>query len=202
MTTILTNNIISNLTSSYYIDTSIELNNTNVYQVDIKTIVSNAKTDKRFHKLLSLCIKYDIHLFNQYRDACTLLSISNLIYQTNQKQKLLTLELSEKIREITSSDQSIHNEWLVNIDTIYIQYKKKFKDLELILYDLKNLYTDVSLIKICCIEQIHNITSNLENVEQNSNTPSSSNISLTSKNIIETNKKKEKVSKYIAVYSN
>jgi hypothetical protein len=202
MTTILTNNIISNLTSSYYIDTSIELNNTNVYQVDIKTIVSNAKTDKRFHKLLSLCIKYDIHLFNQYRDACTLLSINNLIYQTNQKQKLLTLELSEKIREITSSDQSIHNEWLINIDTIYIQYKKKFKDLELILYDLKNLYTDVSLIKICCIEQIHNITSNLENVEQNSNTPSSSNISLTTKNIIETNKKKEKVSKYIAVYSN
>ena len=37
-------------------------NNTNC-QVDIQTIVQNAKNDKRLFKLLNLCIKYNIHIF-------------------------------------------------------------------------------------------------------------------------------------------
>jgi len=175
MTNNLTNNIITNLTLICS-DSNDELK----YQIDLKTIVANAKNDKTFHKLLSICIKYDIHLFNQSKNICSLLSINNLLNQINNKQKILTFNLSNELKNINS-------EWLVNIDNIYNIYKKKLKDLELISYILKNIFNDNLLQKLCCFN-------NLDNSSDNTLSPNQ-------KDTID-KKKKENIGKYIAVYSN
>lgn len=170
----LTNNIITNLTLINS-DSNIEYIN----QIDLNTIVCNAKNDKTFHKLLTICIKYDIHLFNQSKDICSLMSIDNLLNQINNKQKILTSNLSNELKNINS-------EWLVNIDNIYNIYKKKLKDLEFISYILKNIFNDNLLQKLCCF--------NNENSSDNTQSP-------IQKDTID-KKKKENISKYIAVYSN
>jgi hypothetical protein len=254
----LTNSMISILTTVKQYD---DINKNDkyidpIFQVDIKTIVTNAKNDKRFHKLLSLCIKYDIHLFNQYNDVCTLLSIDNLLLQANEKQKFLTKELSEKINEISKNGPV--NTWLLDIENTYTQYKKIFKEIEIIDYVLKNIYNDKQLEELCCIKNTNNIssqnnTTNLSNtispntnltntnltntnltnttttntISPNTNLTNtiSPNTNLTNTNLINTNltntnltntnssnstnkvknserNKKEKLSKYIAVYSN
>jgi hypothetical protein len=177
MTSNLTNNIISNLTLINS-DNNNEINN----QIDLKTIVNNAKNDKTFHKLLIICIKYDIHLFNQSKNNYSLLTIDNLLEQINNKQNIFILELSNEIK-------NINNEWLINIDNFYNIYKKKLKDLELISYILKNIFNNNLLQKLCCI-------SNTDNSTENILSPIQKDITLIDK------KKKENISKYIAVYSN
>ena len=182
----LTNNMIICLTTTKTsennnIENQSHINDANdINQVNIDTIITNAKNDKRFHKLLTLCIKYDIHIFNQCNNVCTLLDIDNLLTQSNEKQKKLAIELSTKILEISSDGPS--NDWLIDIENIYIQYRKKFKDIEIIIYVLKNIFNDNSLQSLCCI----------------SNSMSNSNSSSNSKQIY----KKKDISKYIAVYSN
>lgn len=171
----LTNNIITNLTL---------VNNDNCdefkYQIDLNTIIYNAKNDKTFHKLLTTCIKYDIHLFNQSSNICSLLTIDNLLNQINNKQQILTSNLSNELKNINS-------DWLVNIDNIYNIYKKKLKDLELIIYILKNFFNNNLLHKLCCIN-------NLDNSSDNTHSPNQKDIT--------DKKKKENINKYIAVYSN
>ena len=171
----LTNNMIVCLTTK-----SIETDTLDDHlQVDIDTIISNAKNDKRFHKLLTLCIKYDIHIFNQSNNICTILDINNLLIQSEDKQKKLTVELSEKIFKISNNGPI--NDWLVDIENIYIEYRKKFKDIQIIIYVLKNIFNDNLLQTLCCI------------------TNSSSSNNYTNKQI---NVKKKDISKYIAVYTN
>lgn len=119
-----------------------------IYNIDIKVIISNAKTDKIFHKLLNLCIKYDIQLFYQNENACVLNEINHLLYQCDIKQKEIIEDLSKKINEISVSGPL--NTWLLDIDKIYNEYKKKLKDIEIILYILKNTYNDKLLINMCC----------------------------------------------------
>jgi len=158
-------------------------------QVDIKTIISNAKMDKKFHKLLSLCIKYDIHLFNQIDDVCTLFSVENLIEQSNNKQRSLTEELAKKIELISKNGPT--NTWLLDIDNLYIHYKKQLKDMEIIDYVLKNIYNDdKTLEQLCCTKHILSSSSN----DSQTNIPIKQND--------KTKSKKETQSKYIAVYSN
>ena len=173
--------MISNLTNNMIICLTTTKNDQNENsdqdnnQVNMDTIITNAKNDKRFHKLLTLCIKYDIHIFNQCNNVCTILDIDNLLLQSNEKQKKLTIELSTKILEISSNGPS--NDWLIDIENIYIQYRKKFKDIEIIIYILKNIFNNELLRVLCCVS--HNSTSS--NSKQ-----------INIKNI----------SKYIAVYSN
>ena len=182
----LTNNMIVYLTTTKTRNNEDQLNVNHindvndVNQVNIDTIITNAKNDKRFHKLLTLCIKYDIHIFNQCNNVCTILDIDNLLTQSNEKQKNLAIELSTKILEISSNGPS--NDWLIDIENIYIQYRKKFKDIEIIIYVLKNIFNDNLLQSLCCI----------------SNCMSNSGSSSNSKQIY----KKKNISKYIAVYSN
>jgi hypothetical protein len=229
----LTNSMISILTSVKQCEDQNKntKNIESIYQVDIKTIVTNAKNDKRFHKLLSLCIKYDIHLFNQYNDVQTLLSIENLLLQATKKQRDLTKELSEKINEISKNGPN--NTWLLDIDNTYAQYRKLFKEIEIIDYVLKNIYNDKQLEELCCIKNInqqsssntspnYNITTSTNittpkpipipisiptltndfNIINDTNITNTINISNTSKIKNLEKNKKEKLSKYIAVYSN
>ena len=163
----------------------------NELKVDMDTILMNAKNDKRFYKLLNLCIKYDIHLFNQHNNNCILLKIEQLLYQTCQKQKNLINELSSKISNINININN--NSLIVTIENIYCQYKKKFKDIDIINYILDNIYDDSSLQILCCISLKNNLSSS-------SSLSPSSNKTKTKvlNNILETGKKE----KYIAVYSN
>ena len=248
-------NIINSLSIIRNNDLIIDVNNNNInnnsinddvisYQVDIKTIIANAKSDKRFYKLLNLCIKYDIHLFNQYNDLSTLVKIENLLSQCDKKQTELTKQLSEKIMDISNTGPSVS--WLVDIENINTQFKKKFKEIEIIIYILKNIYDDEILKKLCCIEIINKnnnstktdsntspsqsssnnnglnngpTNNELNNNEQNNNSSvgttskskSSTNKSTTSKSKSTTSKsttskskidKIDKISKYIAIYSN
>jgi hypothetical protein len=163
----LTNNMIVCLTTTKSLD-----NSECQTQVDINTIIYNARNDKRFHKLLTLCIKYDIHIFNQCNNVCTILDINNILSQSNEKQKTLASELSIKILEISKNGPN--NDWLIDIEYTYIQYRKKFKDIEIIIYVLKNIFNDNLLQSLCCT---------------------------TISNVKYINKKKD-ISKYIAVYSN
>lgn len=173
--------MISNLTNNMIVCLTTKSNDTDSIdeqlQVDINTIISNAKNDKRFHKLLTLCIKYDIHIFNQTNNTCTILDIENLLTQSENKQKQLTIELSEKILKLGNDGPT--NDWLVDIENIYIEYRKKFKDIQIIIYVLKNIFNDNLLQTLCCI----------------------TNSSSTSKQLSNSNKKKD-ISKYIAVYTN
>jgi len=218
----LTNSMIINLTSVKPCEDQIKNDKytESIYQVDIKMIVTNAKNDKRFHKLLSLCIKYDIHLFNQYNDVCTLLSVENLLLQANEKQRELTRELSEKINEISKNGPT--NTWLLDIDNIYAHYRKLFKEIEIIDYVLKNMYNDKQLEDLCCIKNNNQSSSNTSpnyNISTSINTTNTSNTNIETSpndlgitnttNTTNTTKvknleknKKEKLSKYIAVYSN
>lgn len=217
----LPNNIISSLTIINNNDLNYDVNTNNlIYQVDIKTIVDHAKSDKRFYKLLNLCIKYDIHLFNQYNDTSSLVTIDQLLIQVDKKQAELTKQLSEKLMEISLKGPS--DSWLVDIENINSQFKKKFKEMEIIMYILKHIYDDETLKKMCCIEVKQNNLSNqnsspglsssiavTQNSSTNINTNSTLGIGITGKSKNTNEKKqninksdKEKTSKYIAVYSN
>jgi hypothetical protein len=177
-------NIINSLSIIRNNDLIIDVNNNNInnnsinddvisYQVDIKTIIANAKSDKRFYKLLNLCIKYDIHLFNQYNDLSTLVKIENLLSQCDKKQTELTKQLSEKIMEISNTGPSVS--WLVDIENINTQFKKKFKEIEIIIYILKNIYDDEILKKLCCIEIINKNNNSTKTDSNTSPSQSSSN---------------------------
>lgn len=182
-------------------------NNTN-YQVDIQTIVQNAKNDKRLFKLLNLCIKYNIHIFDQQSDSCTLLAITNLVEQSNEKLRELSKDLSKKINELSD----VSNNLYIDIDNVYNQYNKKCKDIELIIYILKNIFDDSSLKNLCCIKQ-NTTSSSINSIKKHSEKSDSQD-----KSIIDENEKtqpqnketkrarrkseKDKISKYIAIYSN
>ena len=202
----LTNNMISSLT---YMSNNLASNNDSpteyVNKVDIKTIVSNAKKDKRFYKLLNLCIKHGIHLFNQYNEICTLLSNDNLIKQAEDKQRQISIEFSISVANISNKNDP--GNLLADIETIYTGYKKKFKEIEVIIYILKNTYDDVAFEDLCCVKtNINQInTSSNSSISPSNMTSSQTTISATVKTkSSETNKKikKEKLSKYIAIYSN
>jgi hypothetical protein len=160
--------------------------------VDIKTILANAKNDKRFHKLLVLCIKYNIHIFNYHNNTCSLLSVNEILLKCDNKQKILTKELADKIMNIYITGSQ--NGWLVDIENIYIQFKKKFKEINVIVYLLKNIYDDQTLEKLCLSndEQLKKIRSDkkeklcLLKVEQ----------------LKKLRSDKNKTSKYIDIYSN
>ncbi len=186
MTSNLTNNMINCLTVNS--TKSNVKNNKDVVHVDMQMIITNARSDRRFHKLLGLCIKHNIHIFNQSDNVCTILSVDDLLRQCNERQKKLTKELSEKIAAI--SDTGITNDWLIDIDNVYIQYKKKFKEIEIIIYVLKNIFDDNILEKLCCVQKDDTDTQDLR-------------VSKEECNISDGNKKnkKEKISKYIAIYS-
>lgn len=185
-----TNNIINSLT--FIADNNND--DENIAKVDINKIVVNAKNDKRFHKLLTLCIKYDIHLFNQYNDMCTMLSVNNLIEQTNMKKKKLISDLSDNIIKINNNANNNNlNELFIDIDNSYTLLKKKYKELEIIFYVLTNVYTDVILENLCCI-----ITS----VGSSSQNNSSIENSKIKKNKEEKCKEEKDKDKYIAIYSN
>ena len=128
-----------------------------IYNIDIKIIILNSKTDKIFHKLLNLCIKYDIQLFNQTNNNCILYEIKNLLIQCEIKQKNIIDELSNKINELKIKGPS--NTWLLDVDKIYTEYKKKLKDIEIIIYILKNSYDDKILMNMCCSKITNSSTS-------------------------------------------
>lgn len=188
MTSNLTNNMINYLTTN---NVNIDANNIkDIAHVDMQMIITNARSDRRFHKLLGLCIRHNIHIFNQSNEVCTILSVDDLLQQCNEQQKKLTKELSEKIAVI--SDTGTTNDWLIDIDNVYMQYKKKFKEIEIIIYVLKNIFNDNMLEKLCCIQKDDTDTQELRVSKEERNTSDGNN----KKN------KKEKISKYIAIYSN
>jgi hypothetical protein len=206
------NNIMNSLTKVDQIKNS-ETNKLQIsndlllYLVDVKKIIESAKSDKRFYKLLNLCIKYDIHLFNQYNESSSLLQIEQLLIQTNKKQSEMARELSEKIMNISINGPI--DSWLIDIENINSEYKKKFKDVEIIIYMLKNIYDDESLKTMCCIEtKKQETTTNSSpylSSSVNANILNVNTSNTTSKSKTLNNEKKsgkEKISKYIAVYSN
>jgi hypothetical protein len=181
-------------------------NNVLLYLVDVKKIIESAKNDKRFYKLLNLCIKYDVHLFNQYNESSSLLQIEQLLIQTNKKQSEMAKELSEKIMNISINGPV--DSGLIDIEIINSEYKKKFKDVEIIVYMLKNIYDDDSLKTMCCVETKKETTTNSSpylSSSVNTNILTVNTLNTTSKSKSSVNEKKnmkEKNSKYIAVYSN
>ena len=206
----LTNNMISSLTC---MSNNLASNNDSpteyINKVDIKTIVSNAKKDKRFYKLLNLCIKHGIHLFNQYNEICTLLSNDNLIKQAEDRQRQLSIDFSNSVANISIKNDS--GNLLADIETIYTGYKKKFKEIEVIIYILKNTYDDIAFEDLCCIKTNINLinTSSNSSISPSNITSSQTTLETLSTTVktksSETNKKinkKEKLSKYIAIYSN
>lgn len=189
MSSCLTNNMIIGLTSIQNNENTVyHFNDEECYEVDIKTIITNAKKDKRFHKLLGLCIKYDIYLFNQFNDVCTLVDINNLLNQCDKKQQYLVKELGINISNLSNKQTS--NTWFVDIDNIYIEYKKKFKDIEIIVYLLKNTFNDELLKELCCVKNTNNNSSSVSQSISNGKTKKT-----------KVSDKNEKT-KYIAVYSN
>ena len=226
MSSNLTNNMITSLTNiSNNISSNNGIQNEYINRVDIKTIVSNAKKDKRFYKLLNLCIKHGIHLFNQYHEICTLLSNDNLIKQAEQKQRQLSIDFSTVVSDISNNNEP--SKLLVDIETSYNDYKKKFKEIEVIIYVLKNTYDDTAFEELCCIKTNINTNNNSSSntsispsvisssqtqqaINEQTHTVSTNSIVINSldQSIVskasETKKmtKKEKMSKYIAVYSN
>lgn len=150
----------------------------NENEIDIKILVSNAKIDKRFNKLLNLCIKYDIQLLNQNNNVCYLYKIDYLLNQCNQKQNQLLQKLINKINNINSNEN--FKEKYLNIEYYYNNFKKEIKDLDIIIYILKNSYDDNSLSYICNNQIINNNSSSSSSIKE----------------------KQINSSKYIAVYSN
>jgi hypothetical protein len=106
-----------------------------------------------------------------------------MLSQCDLKQKTLTIELAEKIADIGKNGTK--NGWLIDIDTIHTEYTKKFKEIEIIIFCLKNKFNDETLENLCCLQQTK-IEKDKQSVKQD-------------KDKIE---KKEKISKYIAIYSN
>lgn len=202
MTNNLRNNMLTSLTSIFNNEIDEIKNKDNIIsdtliynnelKVDMETILMNAKNDKRFYKLLNLCIKYDIHLFNQLNNNYILLKIEKLLYQTCLKQKNLVNELSLQISNINLN--IYNNSLLSTIENIYCQYKKKFKDIDIINYILENIYDDSSLQILCCVNTSNNLSSSSDNANLSSNKTKNKVLP----NVLELGKK----DKYIAVYSN
>ena len=102
-------------------------------------------------------------------------------------------KLSKEIFNLTTKTDSI----FINIELVYINYKQKFKDLEVIIYILKNVYTNDKLQKLC-----YNYSNNIRNETTSSN--KSNNDTETNKKTTDNKKSSDskKDSKYIAIYSN
>jgi len=183
----------------------------NNLRIDIPTMKKNAENDELFCKLLITCRKFKIDIFNQ--STCMLLNSTTILNQCNEIQKTMTRELSEKINNIYVKGQS--NGWLIDIDNIYTQYKKKFKDIELIIHILKNIFNDEILGNLCCVPSLNNSLStnsqNLYSTSSNKQEIKTENKSehrseiyeqeLKETKKVKTTHKKENMSKYIAVYS-
>lgn len=174
------NNIISNLIIVNKNDDKYDINNNII--IDLDTIIKNVKNDKRFYKLINLFIKYEIHFCKQYKNISLLISIEDLLIQIVNIQNKLTKELAESILEISEkkSTDILDNSLFVDIEYIYNKFKKKLKEIEIIIYILKNIYTNNDLQKLCCISQKNNSNSTTISTSINYNTND----------------------KYIAVYSN
>lgn len=167
------NNIFNNEQLQLYINETTYIN--------IKKIITNAKLDKTFQKILKLCNKYNVHIFSKNEDNDTfwiINSIENINIQINKKSDILNNNYLTDMININDQPISVK---IVLMDKLYNDYKKKLKDLELLLSLININYTDESFINLCC--------DNLNNISPNNSSQS--------------NEKKEKlIAKYIAVYSN
>lgn len=209
------NNYYKNIIKSEY------YNNNNF---DIPSILLNAKINKTFNKLLNLCIKYEIKIFDiDSSNIWYIQSIKNIITIINNKKNKLTLELSINIGKLVDEKINIYNNCILdNIDNLVNDYKKKIKDLDILYYLFNNIYTDEELKKICNMDNVNNdnnmdnnylvnnILKPIDNIDNNNliinknESPKNNIININKKNI--TNNtiviKSSKNNKFIAEYSN
>lgn len=133
------NNYYKNIINSQYYNSS---------KFDISSILFNAKINKTFNKLLNLCIKYDIKLFDiDNKNIWFIRSVSDILSLIIKKRHIYTIELSDSIKNLTTIQHQLN--FIETIDNNVNEYKKKIKDFEILFYLFNNIYTDEELNKIC-----------------------------------------------------
>jgi hypothetical protein len=140
------NNYYKNITKSQYYNSS---------NFDISAILFNAKINKTFNKLLNLCIKYDIKLFDiDQINTWYIRPVNDIITLIINKRNIFTIELSENIKNLTKIQHQLN--FIETIDNNVNDYKKKIKDFEILFYLFNNIYNDCELKKICNKDDNHN----------------------------------------------
>jgi len=133
------NNYYKNITKSEYYNSS---------NFDISAILFNAKINKTFNKLLNLCIKYDIKIFDiDNMNIWYIKSVNDILTLIIDKRNIYTIELSNTIKNLTTIQHQMN--FIEIIDNHVNEYKKKIKDFEILFYLFNSIYTDDELKKIC-----------------------------------------------------
>lgn len=133
------NNYYKNIIKSEYYNSS---------NFDISAILFNAKINKTFNKLLNLCIKYDIKIFDiDTLNIWYIKPVNNILSIIIDKRNKFTIELSDSIKNLTTIQHQMN--FIEIIDNHVNDYKKKIKDFEILFYLFNNIYTDDELKKIC-----------------------------------------------------
>ena len=205
------NNYYKNIIKSEYYNSS---------NFDISSILFNAKINKTFNKLLNLCIKYDIKIFDiDNMNIWYIKSVNNILSIIIDKRNIFTIELSDSIKNLTTIQHQMN--FIEIIDNHVNDYKKKIKDFEILFYLFNNIYTDDELKKICnkdnnyVDETFHNNNNNNNDyikIEEkynnilkpltNINKDNINKDNINEKNIKQTYILKPKNNKFIAEYSN
>jgi hypothetical protein len=134
---------------------NITKNSNNDINFDIPTVLMNAKINKTFNKLLNLCIKYDIQLFDNKNDLWDIRITTEILNDINILKKKNIIDYSQEIINNSTSEKLIDD-----IDRLSNNLKKVLKDIDMLKYLFEDIYSHNELKKMCCIKFDDSISSN------------------------------------------
>lgn len=109
----------------------------------ISTLILNSKINKTFGKLLKLCIKYDVQLFNNNNNSYYIRDNKDILFDViNLKHKLVNKYSNNIIDKINNE------KYIDEMDNLYLELKKSLKEIEILKYLLGDIYNDNELKKM------------------------------------------------------
>jgi len=121
---------------------------------ELDTIINNCTINKTFYKFIILCIKLNINIFKKINEKWVLKSTRQLLTICEKHKKNLIKGYGFNILKYTLNDQ---NDKLIieKIEDDLVKLKKNIKNLDTLIYILKNIYNDKESLKNMCYYSIN-----------------------------------------------
>ena len=118
-------------------------NITNNINFKISTLILNSKINKTFGKLLKLCIKYEIQLFNNDNNTYNIRDNNDILFDVIDLKKKSINKYSNDILICMNNEKYIDE-----LDNLHYELKKTLKEIDILKYLLRDIYNDIELKKM------------------------------------------------------
>jgi hypothetical protein len=118
-------------------------NITNNINFKISTLILNSKINKTFGKLLKLCIKYEIQLFNNDNNTYNIRDNNDILFDVIDLKKKSINKYSNDILICMNNEKYIDD-----LDNLHYELKKTLKEIDILKYLLRDIYNDIELKKM------------------------------------------------------